>query len=174
MSVTPLIVPDRTDHKLTRWLSTTLWVLALCLLSACAAPKTAPKTDLVRSPDQGSEVAVRAMSMIGKPYRWGGDNPRAGFDCSGLVHYVYQDALGVALPRTARLMSRQGKKVGKSGLRPGDLVFFNTGRRFSHVGIYVGNGRFVHSPSRGKTIRLARLDNRYWDKRFSGGRRPEI
>lgn len=115
------------------------------------------------------------MSMIGKPYRWGGADPAAGFDCSGLVHYVYRDAFGIKLPRTARQMSRTGDRIRKSGLLPGDLVFFNTaGRRFSHVGIYVGNGRFVHSPSRGKTIRLARLDNRYWSSRFNGARRFDI
>lgn len=138
------------------------------IVGACASSKP---DGAVRSA-HGTEVAVRAMSMIGKPYRWGGSSPRSGFDCSGLVHYVYRDALGIRLPRTAKQMSRTGFRIGKSRLQPGDLVFFNTGRRYSHVGIYVGQGRFVHSPSRGKTIRLAKLDNRYWLRRYNGARRP--
>jgi cell wall-associated NlpC family hydrolase len=138
-------------------------------LFACAGP--------VRQAEphsrHGSEIAVQAMSMIGQPYVWGGSNPQQGFDCSGLVHFVYKQALGLKLPRTAREMSGTGFSVGRSYLQPGDLVFFNTGRRFSHVGIYVGEGRFVHSPRAGKTIRIARLDNRYWKRRYNGARRPD-
>lgn len=111
--------------------------------------------------------------MLGKPYQWGGSSPRAGFDCSGLAHYAWQQAAGIKLPRTARQMSRAGSKIAKKRLIPGDLVFFNTQRRrYSHVGIYVGGGRFVHAPSKGKKIRLAKLSNPYWTKRYNGARRP--
>ena len=161
----------RAEAPAPRWILRLLALGLAALLGACAG--TQPGGNGITPPESGSEIAVRAMSMIGKPYRWGGADPIAGFDCSGLVHYVYRDALGIKLPRTARQMSRHGNRVSKSRLQPGDLVFFNTaGRRYSHVGIYVGNGRFVHSPSRGKTIRLARLDNRYWRSRFNGARRP--
>lgn len=157
--------------RLSPWLLRLVTLAMIALLGACAGGKNPGNG--ITPPESGSEIAVRAMSMIGKPYRWGGADPVAGFDCSGLVHYVYQDALGIRLPRTARQMSERGNRISKSRLQPGDLVFFNTvGRRYSHVGIYVGNGRFVHSPSRGKTIRLARLDNRYWRSRFNGARRP--
>lgn len=145
-------------------------LICLTALFACAAPRP----DVAGRPDHGSEIAVRAMSMIGRPYVWGGTTPQQGFDCSGLVHFVYRQALGLTLPRTAKLMSRTGSRVSRSRLLPGDLVFFNTGRRFSHVGIYVGDGRFVHSPRRGKTIRLARLDNRYWKRRYNGAHRPSM
>lgn len=93
--------------------------------------------------------------MIGVRYRWGGNTPDSGLDCSGFVRYVFQDTLGLALPRRAEEMSRLGEKVRVSDLKPGDLVFFNTMRRtFSHVGIYIGDNKFVHSPSTGSTIRV--------------------
>ncbi len=145
-------------------------LFSLAALLACAGPQPKDGDRL----DHGSEIAVRAMSMIGRPYVWGGATPGQGFDCSGLVHFVYRQALGLTLPRTAKLMSRTGTRVSRSRLLPGDLVFFNTGRRFSHVGIYVGDGRFVHSPRKGKTIRLARMDNRYWKRRYNGARRPDV
>ncbi|MEZ5740939.1 MAG: C40 family peptidase [Burkholderiaceae bacterium] len=123
----------------------------------------------------GDEVALRAVSMIGKPYIWGGTDPDEGCDCSGLAQFVYREAIGVDLPRTAAQMGRIGRSVSRRRLVPGDLVFFNTQRRRnSHVGIYVGEGRFVHAPSKGKSIRISTVDNPYWSRRFEGGRRPSI
>jgi cell wall-associated NlpC family hydrolase len=120
----------------------------------------------------GSEVVMQALANVGKPYRWGGADPQEGFDCSGLVAHVYEDALGVQLPRTSRQMSRRGSSVRRGQLAAGDLVFFNTSRRaYSHVGIYIGNGRFVHAPSTGSLVRVERMANRYWATRFDGARR---
>lgn len=118
-----------------------------------------------------SQVVVTAVSMIGTPYRWGGNDPSAGLDCSGLVSLVYRSAANVALPRTSRQMSQEGAPVRPGALRPGDLVFFNTVGRFSHVGIYVGEGRFVHSPSSGGKVRLESLDSKYWTQRYDSARR---
>jgi len=123
---------------------------------------------------KAGDVVVGALNMIGVRYRWGGNTPDSGLDCSGFVRYVFQDTLGLALPRRAEEMSRVGEKVRMSDLKPGDLVFFNTMRRtFSHVGIYIGDNKFVHSPSTGSTIRVDDLDNGYWEKRFTGARRIE-
>lgn len=120
------------------------------------------------------DVVVGALNMIGVRYRWGGNSPDSGLDCSGFVRYVFQDTLSMSLPRRAEEMSRVGEKVRMSELKPGDLVFFNTMRRtFSHVGIYIGDNKFVHSPSTGSTIRVDDLDSSYWEKRFTGARRLE-
>jgi cell wall-associated NlpC family hydrolase len=123
---------------------------------------------------KAGDVVVGALNMIGVRYRWGGNTPDSGLDCSGFVRYVFQDTLGLALPRRAEEMSRIGEKVRVSDLKPGDLVFFNTMRRtFSHVGIYIGDNKFVHSPSTGSTIRVDDMDDGYWEKRFTGARRIE-
>ncbi|KND55219.1 Lipoprotein spr precursor [Candidatus Burkholderia verschuerenii] len=123
---------------------------------------------------KAGDVVVGALNMIGVRYRWGGNTPDSGLDCSGFVRYVFQDTLGMTLPRRAEEMSRVGEKVRVSDLKPGDLVFFNTMRRsFSHVGIYIGDNKFVHSPSTGSTIRVDDLDDGYWEKRFTGARRIE-
>jgi cell wall-associated NlpC family hydrolase len=123
---------------------------------------------------KAGDVVVGALNMIGVRYRWGGNTPDSGLDCSGFVRYVFQDTLGMTLPRRAEEMSRVGEKVTVSDLKPGDLVFFNTMRRsFSHVGIYIGDNKFVHSPSTGSTIRVDELDGGYWEKRFEGARRIE-
>ncbi|MBA3478719.1 MAG: C40 family peptidase, partial [Lautropia sp.] len=98
--------------------------------------------------------------------------PEDGFDCSGLVAHVYDDAVGMKLPRTSRQLSRSGKGIDKSRLAAGDLVFFNTSRLpYSHVGIYIGRGRFVHAPSSGSLVRVERMTHRYWASRYDGARR---
>lgn len=121
------------------------------------------------------DLVVRAgMDAIGTPYSWGGDDPDDGFDCSGLVLFVYREIAGVNLPRTARAQRKTGKAVARTQLQPGDLVFFTTrGRRggISHVGMYVGRGEFVHAPSRGDSVRVDRLDNTYWQRTYAGARR---
>jgi len=118
------------------------------------------------------EISIQAMSLVGVPYRWGGNTPEAGFDCSGLVRYVVDRAASVNLPRTTADMSVRGESIEPDEVAPGDLIFFNTtGRPHSHVGIYVGKLRFVNAPSTGGTVRLDYLTNPYWAKRFDGIRR---
>jgi hypothetical protein len=118
------------------------------------------------------EISIQAMSLVGVPYRWGGNTPDSGFDCSGLVRYVVSRAASVNLPRTTADMSGRGESVEPDEIAPGDLIFFNTtGRAHSHVGIYVGKLRFVNAPSTGGTVRLDYLTNPYWAKRFDGIRR---
>ena len=115
----------------------------------------------------------KGFAFLGVRYRMGGNGPDAGgFDCSGLVRKVFGDALGLNLPRTAAEMAQMGEKVASSDLKPGDLVFFNTMRRtFSHVGIYLGDNKFLHSPSKGSAVRVEDMTEAYWTKRFTGGRR---
>lgn len=121
---------------------------------------------------RASELVSNAMSFLGVKYRYGGDSAKTGFDCSGFVRYVYQETLGMVLPHNAAQQSRLGEKIPESELKPGDLVFFNTLRRaFSHVGIYIGNGEFIHSPRPGQAISIESLDSPYWAKRFDGARR---
>jgi cell wall-associated NlpC family hydrolase len=119
------------------------------------------------------DVAIYALGLIGVEYRFGGESPEDGVDCSGLVRHVFQQVTGVTLPRTAKEMARIGDKViSTEDLKPGDLVFFNTRRfAFSHVGLYLGDNRFIHAPSRGSEVEIARLNDTYWQKHFNGARR---
>lgn len=124
---------------------------------------------------QTQQIILQALAQIGVPYRYGGDSPATGFDCSGLVQYVFDRGAGVTLPRTTFDISRSGQQIGRRDLQPGDLVFFNTLRRpFSHVGIYVGNQRFIHAPSAGGRVEIVTMSNRYWESRFNGARRIEL
>jgi cell wall-associated NlpC family hydrolase len=142
--------------------------------SSSAASTGGTRSFLSGVASKAGDVVVGALNMIGVRYRWGGNTPDSGLDCSGFVRYVFQDTLGMTLPRRAEEMSRVGEKVRVSELKPGDLVFFNTMRRsFSHVGIYIGDNKFVHSPSTGSTIRVDDMDNSYWEKRYTGARRIE-
>lgn len=117
-------------------------------------------------------VLVKAKSLLGKPYRYGGNHPSTGFDCSGFVQYSHA-AAGIDLPRTTYQQLRATHPVSKQQLRPGDLVFFRISRKryVSHVGIYLGNGKFIHSPSSGKHVSIAKLDNPYWKKAYSSAGR---
>lgn len=125
-----------------------------------------------KAKDTASDVTSYALSLIGVDYKFGGNNPDQGLDCSGLIRYVFQQATGISLPRTAREQARLGQSVPIDKLQPGDLVFFNTRRfQFSHVGLYVGENRFVHAPSRGGAVEVVNLDQRYWQKAFNGARR---
>lgn len=124
---------------------------------------------------QAQEFALRALSFIGVRYKWGGNSPDTGFDCSGLIRYVYSQITGQALPRNANDMSHVGETVDRAELQPGDLVFFNTLRKpFSHVGIYLGDSRFLHAPSRGGAVEIVDMSQRYWQKRYNGARRLPI
>lgn len=121
---------------------------------------------------KASELVVHAMGFLGVPYRLGGSSIDTGFDCSGFVKAVYEQTLGLALPRRAEQQAAATENIDKKDLQPGDLVFFNTLRRtFSHVGIYVGNNRFIHSPKPGAEVRVENMDVSYWSRRFDGARR---
>ncbi len=151
------------------------------VLSACfvlATPPHASAADAFElasvDPRRGStaELVVRGLSYVGIPYRLGGQSRNAGVDCSALMQRVYKEALGFAIPRTTREQARLGQRVDLNRLKAGDLVFFNTNRRaYSHVGMYLGGDRFLHAPSSGGQVRVEQLRQRYWVKRFNGGRR---
>jgi cell wall-associated NlpC family hydrolase len=121
---------------------------------------------------RAGEVLVNALSLTGIKYARGGNTPETGFDCSGFVRYVFKQAASLTLPHSALAISQIGKTVPKNDLQPGDLVFFNTMRNtFSHVGIYLGNNRFIHSPSAGGKVRVENMQDGYWSTRFSGAQR---
>lgn len=155
-------------------------LLAALLLSACASrpvPEEVSPPVVVEHPAPGiaEDVLFTALGLVGTPYRYGGNTPDSGFDCSGLIGYVYRGAAGIELPRTTQAMNvmRGASPVALNALQPGDLLFFatNGGRRVSHAGIYVGQGRFVHAPSTGGTVRLDSLSNSYWQKSYLNARR---
>jgi cell wall-associated NlpC family hydrolase len=159
-----------------------LVALALFALSspAASAQGTAPNRSFATSAaataskvwSGAQDVAIYALGLIGVDYRYGGNSPESGLDCSGLVRYVFQEVTGVTLPRTSKEMSGLGAKVAVGDLKPGDLVFFNTRRfQFSHVGIYLGDNRFIHAPTTGSEVEIARLSESYWQKHFNGARR---
>lgn len=159
-----------------------LLLLGIALLAACAsappapAPRTAQQAVIVYptgfSP-AADDVLFRALGLVGTPYRWGGNTPDAGFDCSGLIGFVYRDAAHIALPRTTRdLVGMRAPQVDRAALQSGDLVFFATdGSQVSHAGIYVGEGRFVHAPATGGTVRLDYLNNPYWARTYRDAKR---
>lgn len=140
------------------------WWLAV---AGCAVPTRPPPSDAA-----GAQFALAALALVGVPYRLGGEDPATGLDCSGLVRVAARSALGVELPRQAEAMSRVGEPVDPAQLQTGDLVFFNTlGRPFSHVGIYLDDGHFVHAPTQRGVVRVERLSQSYWRARFDGARR---
>ena len=164
-------------------------LLSLLVVSAAhAAPVAAPEEPnqpLITIPglqqvqdvsravgNQATGLVTTALGFLGVPYRRGGTSPDTGFDCSGFVKTVYQDTLGLVLPRVAAQQAANTEKIARNDLQPGDLVFFNTMRRaFSHVGIYIGDGKFVHAPRAGSEVRVESLSGSYWTKRFNGARR---
>jgi len=155
----------------------------LALLTACGGgkaprPAATPPTAQVwpsvtpANPQAANAVLMRAIGLVGTPYRYGGNTPESGFDCSGLVAYVYREMLDLKLPRTSReLAAVQGPKIDPKRLAPGDLVFFGSRGSVTHVGIYVGEGRFVHAPSSGGTVRLDALGGAYWKDHYTGAKR---
>ncbi len=121
------------------------------------------------------EILMNAFSLTGIKYQYGGSKPETGFDCSGFVRYVFREAANITLPPTARAISQIGKTVKKDELQPGDLVFFNTLKSaFSHVGIYIGNNKFIHAPRAGGSVRVEDMQADYWTKRYNGAQRPEL
>ena len=159
-------------------------LLLLGLLAACGGKDNVRSQALAQpagkdwptvqpaDPESANSVLMRAIGLVGTPYRYGGNTPESGFDCSGLVTYVYRDMLDLRLPRTSReLADVQGPRIAPEKLAAADLVFFGSKGNVSHVGIYVGEGRFVHAPSTGGTVRLDRLDGLYWRDHYSGAKR---
>lgn len=123
------------------------------------------------SDSQAQEVTLHAMTLVGTPYRYGGNTPASGFDCSGLIGYVYRETARVVLPRTTAQLKEAGQAVDTEEGRAGDLVIFGSGGRASHAGIYVGNGKFVHAPSTGGTVRLDSINSKVWAPKLIGFRR---
>jgi cell wall-associated NlpC family hydrolase len=135
-------------------------------------PKSFTSTVSTAVVDKTETLINNAMQLIGVRYRWGGNTPQSGLDCSGFVRYVFNDTFGFLLPRKSAQMSKVGLQIRKDELQPGDLVFFNTMRHaFSHVGIYLGDNKFIHAPSKGKSIRVDDMTKVYWEKRYNGARR---
>ena len=125
-----------------------------------------------RYTNSAQDLILKGLELVGINYRRGGTNPDSGLDCSGFVQVVFRDSIGKLLPRTAKEQSEVGNVVDKDELKPGDLVFFNTMRRaFSHVGIYLGDNRFMHSPRTGAEVRVEDMSQSYWVKRYNGARR---
>jgi cell wall-associated NlpC family hydrolase len=136
-----------------------------------AAPVAAPSA-LSTTPARETDMLFHALMASGVDYRRGGKSYQSGFDCSGLVAHVYREAYGLALPHSTQAQSELGEAIGLPELEAGDLVFFNTQRKpFSHVGIYIGDGRFIHAPKEGAVVRTENLHARYWATRFNGARR---
>jgi cell wall-associated NlpC family hydrolase len=178
---------------MSRWLCT---LLLACAATAQAAPSTANSDDMDRLiadkglltrledvshkvadkahtvADNASHLVVNAMGFLGVPYKRGGNSAETGFDCSGFVRAIYEQTVGLLLPRRADQQAAATQVIDKKDLQPGDLVFFNTMRRnFSHVGIYVGNNKFIHSPRSGSEVRVEDMGVSYWTRRFNGARR---
>ena len=126
-------------------------------------------------PARLQSLLIHAISLIGVKYKFGGSSAESGFDCSGFVRHVFAESMALDLPRSSYAIAKLGASVNKDDLQPGDLVFYNTRRRaFSHVGIYLGEGRFVHAPSRGKSVEIVDSTDQYWRKRFNGARRVAV
>ncbi|PKO52886.1 MAG: glycoside hydrolase [Betaproteobacteria bacterium HGW-Betaproteobacteria-20] len=165
-------------------------MLALCSVS-CAAVESAsmiapvPQVDTQASvttdgnpenwSERTSEVLVNALNLTGVKYKYGGNSPEIGFDCSGFVRYVFSQATSLTLPHSTLAISQLGKTIPKNEIQPGDLVFFKTIKNaISHVGIYMGNNRFIHSPSAGGQVRVESMTEGYWARHFSGAQRLDI
>lgn len=166
-------------HRALAWLGAAALALGL---AGCASGPTArlpQPADLAPMPlssrlsdEQAQQVTLAALGLVGTPYRYGGNTPEGGFDCSGLIGYVFRTQTGLVPPRTVAALDGWGQPVDLAQLRTGDLVLFGNGGPPSHAGIYVGEGRFVHAPSSGGQVRLERLDARHWARQRISGRRP--
>ena len=183
--------PDLFDPaSLVEWVFSTriisLWVLCiLVVLTACTSSPIrtgsyAPSSNNLNnaeipntlSPEKAQGLAVYALGLVGTPYKWGGNTPDSGFDCSGLIAYVYQSQTGVKSPRTVAGLKNWGHEVTRQQLRTGDILLFGPSKEPSHAGIYVGEDRFVHAPSTGGTVRLNKLTTAYWKEKELSIRRP--
>jgi len=150
-----------------------MYLVILATTFGCASlPPERPAVDTGPMSEERAEALLQTLLMLGVDYRYGGKSPETGFDCSGLVAHVFREAYGIELPHNARAQSEMGVRVSLAELRAGDLVFYNTlNRPYSHVGIYLGDGRFVHAPKTGAQVRVEPISGRYWMQRFDGARR---
>ena len=159
---------------LLQWLLRLLPIGACLLVLGCASP-TGPRPGAAvtstLTAEQTNSIAIHALGLVGTPYRYGGNTPDGGFDCSGLIGYVYLNSVGQSPPRTVARLAAFGSPVAMSDVRTGDLVLFGSFAP-THAGIYVGGGRFVHAPSTGGEVRLDRLDGVYWSRQPMQARRP--
>lgn len=161
--------------------------LVLCMLAVLAACSSSPirpgyyqgpngnnvaEIPNTLSPEKAQGLALYALGLVGTPYKWGGNTPESGFDCSGLIAYVYQSQTGVKSPRTVAGLKTWGHEVTRQQLRTGDILLFGPANEPSHAGIYVGEDRFVHAPSTGGTVRLNKLTTAYWREKELSIRRP--
>ncbi|MDD2926965.1 C40 family peptidase [Rhodoferax sp.] len=163
-----------------------VWLLVVLVLGGCSTPPSTPEQRVASvlttpkrldrvsafSDDQAHDVTMYAVGLVGTPYRYGGNTPDSGFDCSGLIRHVYQSRVGVAPPRTVAKLQHWGEPIAGEQVRSGDLVLFAQHDEATHAGIYVGDGRFVHAPSSGGEVRLDRLSARYWAAQRVTFRRP--
>ncbi|MGZ9713439.1 C40 family peptidase [Glaciimonas sp. GNP009] len=157
------------------WIASPAWSSDITVFDS-APPAQPPRSKFQQFTEQlterASDLAQSAIGLIGINYKYGGNTPQTGLDCSGLVRYVFKEALGINLPRTSAELSKEGEKVDQDDLKPGDLVFYNTLKRsFSHVGIYLGDNKFIHAPRTGSSVRVESMDIAYWKNRFNGARR---
>jgi cell wall-associated NlpC family hydrolase len=155
--------------RLTRCLTILLTACWVMVVAGCASGPQFGR-------GSGADTVVTAMGFLGVPYRWGGNSADEGFDCSGFTRAVFQTSRGVNLPRRAEQQARMRELVSvrRGALQPGDLVFFNTGpSTYSHVGIYTGDGKFIHAPRSGAEVRIEDLRVGYWASRYSGARRAQ-
>ncbi len=152
------------------------WLLTILAACGSVPPTSAPEpraqpTRRAEFSEQGYEVTLFALGLIDTDYRFGGKNPEAGLDCSGMVSYIYSKAAGLRVSGSAADIARKGRRIERASLRPGDLVFFNTRNApFSHVGVYIGDDRFIHSPSSSGRVRIDQLGARYYAQRFEAAR----
>ena len=170
------LLPDTLPAMLTNTASSGVTAVGAANANANAeeAPSTASTTQQ-NVTDLRKALLAAAMSLRDTRYVRGGRSPSTGFDCSGFVRYVFAHAIGLQLPSTSATQFLAGVKVRRADIKPGDLVFFHTHgkHRISHVGIYISNGRFIHSPATGKSVEISSLDDSYWARRFAGAKRPE-
>lgn len=169
------------DMNVCKKLVVTCGAITLLLFGGCstvpsvpgglASPKTMAMSSRI-SQEQADEITLYAVGLIGTPYRFGGNTPDTGFDCSGLIGHVYQTRAGFAPPRTVLMLQAWGQPVASENIRSGDLVIFSQSNVATHAGIYVGGSRFVHAPSTGGEVRLDRLNSKYWSQQQVSFRRP--
>ncbi len=166
------VTPEHLNHR--RTLLTGMGLAWVSLITACSTtPVLPPAEPAARSPAAYNKVrndlTLFALSLLDTPYKWGGRGPATGFDCSGLVAHIYREGGGIAVKGTSAELGRKSRPIDRSALLPGDLVFFNTlGARHSHVGVYVGGGRFIHASNPRTGVRVDHLSNRYYAQRFEG------